>query len=136
MPSARPMYWARMRAGLDAADEMRAEVAVQDAQPVLAAIAYAAPDGDRLLAEAVVEGAGHLALAVEVHRALLDRAHEQHVTQQRHAVLGLQPAGGAGRPLGGARRLCRHPRLSLGPVRDLPPRRDAPGAGSPRADAS
>ena len=34
-PPARPMYWAKIRAGVDAADDVRGQVAVQDAQPVL-----------------------------------------------------------------------------------------------------
>jgi hypothetical protein len=61
-----------MRAGGHAAHEVPAEVAVQDAEAVGGAHGEGRADRDGLLPEAVVEGAGHLALAIEVHRALLD----------------------------------------------------------------
>ena len=56
----------------DAADEVRGEVAVQHAQAVGRRHRPRRPGGDRLLPEAVVEGARDLALAVEEHRPLLD----------------------------------------------------------------
>ena len=87
---------------LHAAHEVRAEVAVQDAEPVLRAHREGGADAHGLLPEAVVEGARDLALAVEVHRALLDAPHEEHVAQERDAVVGRQvPArvvGDLGRP--------------------------------------
>src|SRR4051794_36682803 len=93
--------------GRDAADEVRAEVAVQDAQAVLRRHRERRADRDGLLSVAVVEGARDLALAVQVHRALLDAAHEQHVAQQGDAVVERQVLGYGGgvlRPLrpGGA----------------------------------
>src|SRR3954451_12203046 len=93
--------------GRDAADEVRAEVAVEDAQAVLRRHRERRADRDGLLAVAVVEGARDLALAVQVHRALLDAAHEQHVAQEGDAVVERQVLGYGGgvlRPLrpGGA----------------------------------
>ena len=80
---------------------------MQDAQAVLRGHRERRADGDGLLAVAVVERAGHLALAVQVHRALLDAAHQQHVAQQGDAVVErevLGYGGGVLRPLrpGGA----------------------------------
>ena len=75
MPPARPMYWREDARRRDAADQVRREVAVQDAEPVVAVHRPGRPGRDGLLAEAVVEGARHLALAVEHHRPLLDAAH-------------------------------------------------------------
>ena len=71
---------------LDAAHEVRAEVAVEDAEAVLRRHRERRADRHGLLPEAVVEGAGHAALAVERQRARLDGAHQQHVAQQRDAV--------------------------------------------------
>ncbi len=68
-----------------AADEVRRQVAVQDAQPVLGGHRERRPGRHRLLAEAVVERAGHLALAVQAHGPLLDAAHQQHRPQQRRS---------------------------------------------------
>jgi hypothetical protein len=89
--------------GGDPADEVRAQVAVQDAQAILRAHREARADRHGLLAEPVVEGAGHLALAVEVHRALLDAPHEEHVAQQRGSVVERQVLG-----RGGERRVRGH----------------------------
>ena len=80
---------------------------MEDAQAVLRGHRERRADGDGLLAVAVVERAGHLALAVEVHRALLDAAHQQHVAQEGGAVVERQVlgyGGGVVRPLrpGGA----------------------------------
>src|SRR6478609_7413166 len=93
--------------GGDPADEVRAEVAVEDAQAVLRRHRERRADRHGLLAVAVVERAGDLALAVQVHRALLDAAHEQHVAQEGDAVVERQVLGYGGgvlRPLrpGGA----------------------------------
>ena len=93
MPPSRPMYWREDARGRDAADEVRGEVAVQDAEPVVAVHRPGGAGRDGLLAEAVVERAGDLALAVEHHRALLDAAHEQHRAQQPDAVLEGQVLG-------------------------------------------
>ena len=77
---------------LDPADEVRAEVAVQDAHPVLGRERVGRADADRLLPAAVVEGARHLALLVEAQRPLLAEAHGQHVAEQSLAVLCRQRA--------------------------------------------
>ncbi len=53
-------------------------------------IAHAGPGRDGLLAEAVVEGARDLALAVEHHRPLLDAAHREHRAQEAGAVVQRQ----------------------------------------------
>src|SRR4051794_22101390 len=82
--------------GRDAADEVRAEVAVEDAQAVLRRHRERRADRDGLLAVAVVEGARDLALAGQVHRALLDAAHEQHVAQEGDAVVERQVLGYGG----------------------------------------
>src|SRR3954452_86632 len=82
--------------GRDAADEVRAEVAVQDAQAVLGRHRERRADRDGLLAVAVVEGARDLALAVEVHRALLDAPHQQHVAQEGDSVVERQVLGYGG----------------------------------------
>ena len=82
-----------------AAHEVRAEVAVQDAQPVLGPQRPRRPDRDRLLAAPVVERAGNLALLVERESTLLGGAHHQHEPPQPRAVLaregdfarGIQP---------------------------------------------
>ena len=52
-----------------------------------ACIAQVGAGANGLLAEAVVERAGDLALAVEHHRALLDAAHGEHRAHQPDAVL-------------------------------------------------
>ena len=65
-----------------AADEVGAEVAVQDAHPVAGPEHERRADRDRLLAAAVVEAAGDLALAIERDRALLGGAHHRHVPEQ------------------------------------------------------
>ena len=90
MPSARPMYWAKMRAGSTPRIDVRREVAVQDAEPVLRGHRPGRAGRHGLLAEAVVERAGDLALAVERHRALLDPAHHQHRAEEPDPVLGGQ----------------------------------------------
>ena len=90
--------------------DVRGEVAVQDAQPVLGRHRERRAGGDRLLAVAVVERAGHLALAVEGHRALLEPAHQQHRAQQPMRSSSVRcstlrrPAGGRLRRMG--RHLC------------------------------
>src|SRR4051794_22161859 len=89
--------------GRDAADEVRAEVAVQDAQAVLGRHRERRADRDGLLAVAVVEGARDLALAVEVHRALLDAAHQQHVAQEGDSVIERQVLGYGGGVVGSLR---------------------------------
>ena len=68
---------------------------MQDAEAVGGRHRPGRADGDGLLAEPVVEGPGHLALPVEVHRALLDRAHEQHRAQQADPVVRGQVRGWA-----------------------------------------
>ena len=73
--------------GRHAPDEVRAEVAVQDAHPIARAEHERGADRDRLLATAVVEGARHLALPVEGERALLGGAHHDHVAEQVGAVV-------------------------------------------------
>ena len=93
MPPARPMYWPKMRVGRDAADQVRREVAVQDAEPVVPVHRPGRAGRDGLLPEAVVEGAGDLALAVEHHRPLLDAAHREHRAQEADPVLQRQVLG-------------------------------------------
>ena len=102
--------------GLDAADDVRGEVAVQDAQAVLGAHRPRRAGGDGLLAEPVVEAAGHLALAVQGHRALLDAAHHQHRAQQPDPVLGGQVLRYVRGYRGALSRLGRH-QASLLPLR-------------------
>src|SRR6478735_3410215 len=82
---------------LDAADDVRGEVAVQDAQAVLGGHRPGRSRRDGLLAEPVVEAAGDLALAIERHRSRFDAAHHQHRAQQAGAVLGGQVLGYVGR---------------------------------------
>ena len=82
MPSSRPMYWAKMRRGSTPRMMWAARSRCRMHRRSWAAIAHVAPGGDGLLAEPVVEAAGHLALAVERHRALFDAAHHQHRAQQ------------------------------------------------------
>ena len=84
--------------GGHAADEVRAEVAVQDAHPVARAEHVRRADRDRLLAAAVVEAAGDLSLPVERDPALLGGAHHRHVPQQVGAV-GPASASLARRPV-------------------------------------
>ena len=109
MPPARPMYWPKMRAGRDAADQVRGEVAVQDAEPVVPVHRPGRAGRDGLLAEAVVEGAGHLALAVEHHRPLLDAAHREHRPQEPDPVLQRQVLADECRDVGpGPSRFRRH----------------------------
>ena len=71
---------------------------MQDAQAVLRGHRERRADRHGLLAVAVVERAGDLALAVEVHRALLDAAHQEHVAQEGDAIVERQVlrSGGAG----------------------------------------
>ena len=71
----------------DAADHVRGEVAVQDAEPVVAVHRPRGAGADGLPPEAVVERAGDLALPVEHHRALLDAAHGEHRAQEPYSVL-------------------------------------------------
>ena len=123
-PPARPMYWPRMRAGVTprtrCAPRSRCRMHSRSCGP----IANAAPTRDRLLAEAVVERARDLALPVERHRALLDAAHQEHVAQERDAVVGRQVLGCARRRRAGG--LRRH--LSSSP--------SEPEAGSPSGPSS
>ena len=72
--------------GRDAPDEVGAEIAVQDAHPVLGLEREGRADRDRLLPAAVVERAGHLALPVEGEAALLRGSHHRHEPQQRGAI--------------------------------------------------
>jgi hypothetical protein len=107
--------------GRHAADEVAAEVAVQDAQAVLGAHREGRADRDGLLPEAVVEGAGHLALAIEVHRALLDAPHEEHVPQEGDAIVERQMLGYGARRVFARRLGCHRACCSLrgrGPARD------------------
>src|SRR5215217_3460234 len=78
-PPARPRYWPRTRAG----STPRTRCA-----PRSRCRMHSRSCG--LLPEAVVERAGDLGLAVEVHRALLDAPHEEHVAQERDAVVERQ----------------------------------------------
>ena len=88
--------------GGDAADHVRGQITVQDAEPVLRCHRERRTGRHRLLAVAVVEGAGDLPLAVEAHRALLQAAHHQHRPQQPGTVRERQMLRGgcAGRPAG------------------------------------
>ena len=115
----------------DAADEVRGEVAVQDAEPVGAVHRPRGARGDGLLAEAVVEGARDLALAVEHHRPLLDAAHREHRAQETGAVVQRQVLA-VRRYLGGFRRHTKNPFL-VRAIRDPParPMEPAARAGSP-----
>ena len=111
----------------DAPDQMGGEVTVQDAEPVLRGHRERGARGHCLLAVAVVERAGHLALAVQAHRALLDAAHLQHRPQQFDPVLpcevlGLRYRGvglRGGRYHGLGRHLCSCLPVLGGPRRDL-----------------
>ena len=73
--------------GRHAPDEVRAEVAVQDAHAVSGAEHERRADRDRLLAASVVERSRHLPLPVEGESALLGSAHHQHVAEQVGAVV-------------------------------------------------
>ena len=103
---------------------------MQDAQPVLRRHGKGRPGGHRLLAEAVIERARDLALAVQAHRALLDAAHQQHRAQQPDPVLELEVPGAR---LGGgglavsvtissSLSLLSRPGSPSGPVFKRPPR--------------
>ena len=110
-----------------AADQVRGQVTVQDAQPILGGHRERRAGRDGLLAVPVVERAGNLALAVEAHRPLLDAAHHQHRAQQLGPVRELEVVGGLAadryhRVVGAKRRVGRH--LSCLPCRWA-------GAGSP-----
>ena len=96
--------------GLDAADDVGGEVAVQDAEAVLRGHRPRGAGRHGLLAEAVVERAGDLALAVERHRALLDAAHHQHRAQEPDPVLGGQVLRYVRRDLLRGPGLCRFSR--------------------------
>ncbi len=74
----------------DAADQVRGEVPVQDAQPVARSHRERRAGRHRLLPIAVVERPGDLALAVQGHRALFQAAHQQHRAQQPDAILQRQ----------------------------------------------
>ena len=69
-----------------APDEVGAEVAVQDAHPVLGPERERRTDRDRLLPAAVVERPGHLALPIEREAPLLGGPHHRHEPEQRRAV--------------------------------------------------
>jgi hypothetical protein len=100
---------------------VRGEVAVQDAEAVPRRHGPRRTGGHGLLAEAVVERAGHLALAVQVHRALLDAPHEEHVAQERDAVVERQVLGYGARRVGARGLGCHQACCSLrgrGPARD------------------
>ena len=62
-------------------------VAVQDAEAVGRGHRPGRARRDGFLAEAVIEAAGDLALAIERHRALFDAAHHQHRAQKTRSVL-------------------------------------------------
>ena len=79
--------------GRNAADDVRGEVPVQDAESVLRRHRERRARRDRLLSEPVVEGARDLTLAVEAHRALLEAAHHQHRAQQPRAIAERQMLG-------------------------------------------
>src|SRR3954468_12259862 len=96
--------------GLDAADDVGGEVAVQDAEAILGGHRPGGAGRDGLLAEAVVEGAGNLPLAVERHRALLDPAHHQHRAEEPDAVLDRQVLRYVRRDLLRGPGLCRFSR--------------------------
>ena len=87
MPPARPMYWAKMRAGSTPRTTWAARSRCRMQRRSCGGHRPGRAGRHGLLAEAVVEGAGHLALAVERHRALLDAAHHQHRAQQPDAVV-------------------------------------------------
>ena len=90
MPPSRPMYWAKMRAGVTPRMRCAARSRCRTQRRSCAVHGPGRAGRDRLLAEAVVEGAGHLALPVEGHRPLLDAAHGEHRPQEPDAVLGRQ----------------------------------------------
>ena len=71
---------------LHAAHQVGGEVTVQHTQAILGRHRERGPGRHRLLATTVVEGTGDLALPIQVQRAFLDAAHEQHVAQQLHTV--------------------------------------------------
>src|SRR5206468_1384052 len=76
--------------GGHASDEMRAQVAMQDAGPIPWAQGECGADRDRLLSAPVVEGAGHLALLVEGECAFLGFAHHRHVAEEVRPILPRQ----------------------------------------------
>ena len=119
-------------AGRHAADEVGAEVAVQDAGAVARAERERRAHRHGLLAAAVVEAAGHLALAVEGERALLGGAHEEHEAQQLAAVVRASADASWASVL-----LDRAPRVSRSSWPSLLPSRPDPGspAGLRRLDA-
>ena len=89
-PSARPMYWAKIRQGSTPRDDVDAHVAVERRADVLRA--HRGGDADRggLVPAAGVERAGDLALLVEDVAALLDPARDQHVAVDAEQVLAVE----------------------------------------------
>ena len=72
--------------GLHAPHEVRGEIPVQHAEAVLRRHRECGARRHCLLAKAVIEGPGDLALPIELERALLDPAHHEHEAQQLHTV--------------------------------------------------
>ena len=140
MPPSRPMYWAKMRARLDAADDVRGEVAVQDAEAVLRGHRPRGPGRDGLLAEAVVEasrgpcpGGRASSRAPRCRASSASRAAARR--GPRWSGAPIRPAGPPARSRTG--RFGRHVACSLsdsGALRDPPAARSSLGAraGSPR----
>src|SRR3954454_20570496 len=76
--------------GSDPPHEVRAQVAMQDAGPILGPQDERGAHGDRLLPGPVIERSWHLALLVEGQRALLGSAHHGHVSKEGRAILPRQ----------------------------------------------
>ncbi len=150
MPPSRPMYWAKIRAGVTPRMICAARSRCRMQSRSCAAIAHVGAGRHGLLPEAVVERAGDLALPVEHHRALLDAAHHQHRAQQPDPVLDRQmlgysagcyvpavplpsPSGVTTFPRGATG--IRRPAFAAGARAGSPPRCRAPGDYPARVDA-
>ena len=103
MPSARPMYWAKMRHGSTPRMMWAARSRCRMHRRSCGGHRPRRAGGHGLLAEAVVEAPRHLALPVERHRAFFDPPHHQHRAQQPGAVLCRQVLGYVRRYLGSGR---------------------------------
>ena len=89
-PSARPMYWAKIRHGSTPRDDVDAHVAVERRADVVGPHRRRDADRGALVAAAGVERAGDLALLVEDVAALLDPARDQHVAVDAEQVLAVE----------------------------------------------
>ena len=143
MPPSRPMYWPRMRAGVTPRTRCPPRSRCRMHRRSCGAHREGRADRHGLLPEAVVEGAGHLALAIQVHRALLDAPHEEHVAQERDAIVERQVLGCGVRRVGARGLGCHRACCSLrgrGPARDRraqgPSLAPVAGIAGPRGGAS